>query len=298
MRISSRFQAILLALLVTFLWSTSWVLIKKSIQDIPPLTFAGLRYSIAVLFLLPVLWRQRAQLTVLSRGQWLHLAVLGLVFYTLTQGVQFLTLQYLDAIPFSLMLNFTTLVVAVFGIFFLRELPSRLQWAGMVVFLLGAAIYFTPLSIYSGSAIGFLLGSLAVAANAAASLLGRSINRERAISPLVVTNVSMAVGALVLLVAALITEGWPSLSLSNWGVILWLAVVNTALAFTLWNKVLQTLSAFETAIINNTMLIQIALLAWIFLGEQISTQDVLGLALATVGIFLANLRPNRNAQAA
>ena len=48
-----RLVAILQALLVTFLWSTSWVLIKIGLAEIPPLTLAGLRYSLAFLFLLP-----------------------------------------------------------------------------------------------------------------------------------------------------------------------------------------------------------------------------------------------------
>lgn len=40
-------RAVLQALLVTFLWSTSWVLIKIGLADIPALTFAGLRYVLA-----------------------------------------------------------------------------------------------------------------------------------------------------------------------------------------------------------------------------------------------------------
>jgi drug/metabolite transporter (DMT)-like permease len=215
----------------------------------------------------------------------------------LTQGGQFLTLKYLDAIPFSLLLNFTAVVVAVVGIVLLREVPSRLQWAGIVIFIVGTAIYFFPISIPSGSIIGFVIAGFTVCANAAASLLGRSINRQKTISPLVVTVISMGIGAAVLLAIGVAVEGLPSLSVNNWGVIIWLAVVNTAFAFTLWNKTLQTLTAVESSIINNTMLIQIAILAWLFLGEQLSTQDVFGLALASIGILLVNIRPSKKPQA-
>jgi len=76
-------------------------------------------------------------------------------------------------------------------------------------------------------------------------------------------------------------------------VIIWLAVINTALAFTLWNITLQILSAVESSIINNTMLIQIAILAWLFIGEKLYPRDVLGLALASSGILLINIRPTR-----
>jgi drug/metabolite transporter (DMT)-like permease len=58
----------------------------------------------------------------------------------------------------------------------------------------------------------------------------------------------------------------------------------------LWNKTLQILSAVESSIINNTMLIQIAVLAWIFLGEEITVYGLVGLAFAAGGIFLVNLK--------
>ncbi len=71
-----------------------------------------------------------------------------------------------------------------------------------------------------------------------------------------------------MLVLGLVIEGWPAISLRSWAVILWLAVVNSALAFTLWNRSLAVLSAAsESSVINNTMLIQIAVLAWAFLGR-------------------------------
>jgi drug/metabolite transporter (DMT)-like permease len=291
MRISPRLGAILQALFVTFLWSTSWVLIKYALREIPPLTFAGLRYSMAFGILLPGLWRHRAKVRALSTREWGRLAALGLVFYAMTQGGQFLTLKHLEAVTFSLLLNFTSVLVALFGIFALREMPSRLQWAGIAIFLTGVLVYFVPVSMSGDNALGFTLAGLTVCANAAASLLGRSINRESTIPPLVVTATSMGVGAVALLGAGLAVEGLPPLSPTSWLIIAWLAVVNTALAFTLWNRSLQELSAVESSIINNTMLIQIAVLAWLFLGEGLDLRAVVGLALAAMGILMAQLRP-------
>ena len=65
-------------------------------------------------------------------------------------------------------------------------------------------------------------------------------------------------------------------------------MVNTALAFTLWNSSLRILSATESSIINNTMLVQIAVLAWLFLGERLSWGDVVGLILAAIGALLVH----------
>lgn len=289
-RISPRFSAIIQAIFVTFLWSTSWVLIKQNISDIPPLTFAGLRYSIAFIILLPGMLRYKDEVKNLKCKEWVSLIILGLVFYTLTQGGQFVTLKYLDAVPFSLLLNFTSVLVAVLGLWFLKEIPSRLQWIGTIIFIIGVVIYFSPAAIQGGDLIGYMLAGITVCANAAAAVLGRSVNRGGKISPIVVTVISMGVGAIILMVAGLVIDGFPSISMAGWGIITWLAVVNTALAFTLWNKTLQELSAVESSIINNTMLVQIAVLAWIFLGERITFTGMIGLVIAATGVLLVNLR--------
>jgi drug/metabolite transporter (DMT)-like permease len=46
----------------------------------------------------------------------------------------------------------------------------------------------------------------------------------------------------------------------------------------------------ESSIINNTMLIQIAVLAWLFLGESLSWRMVLGMVLAALGTLLVQVR--------
>jgi drug/metabolite transporter (DMT)-like permease len=70
----------------------------------------------------------------------------------------------------------------------------------------------------------------------------------------------------------------------------WLAIVNTAVAFTLWNHTLRTLSAVESSIINNLMMPQIAILAFVFLGETLSGKEIAGLVLVGFGVILVQLQ--------
>jgi drug/metabolite transporter (DMT)-like permease len=268
------------------------VLVKIGLENIPALTFAGLRYFIAFLILAIIFFRSggSAALRSLSGRDWLSLIALGLVFYTLTQGGQFLGLKYLPAILFSFILNFTSPVVALLGIPLLKERLTRLQWAGMGIFLVGVVVFFYPLGIQAGMALGVAIGLFSMLTNSAASILGRFINRGGHLDPLTVTVVSMGVGATALLGSGLFVEELPKMDVTGWGIILWLAVVNTAIAFTLWNRTLRTLSATESSMINNTMLVQIAILAWFFLGERPSIQEWAGMGIVVVGVVLVNLR--------
>ncbi|MCW5875286.1 MAG: DMT family transporter [Anaerolineales bacterium] len=289
----SETRAIWQALLVTILWASSWVLIKFGLGNIPPLTFAGLRYTLAFALLLPLLLRggRLAELRSLSRTDLGWLALLGLVYYSLTQGLQFVGLDLLPANTLSLMLSLSSLTIALAGYWLLAERLNGLQWAGVLVAIAGALIYFGSAEGLVG--LGLLVGVLAVLANTAGAILTRGVNRSARISPLVVTVVSMGIGSLTLLAAGVFSEPWPQLTLQDWLIILWLAAVNTAFAFTLWNRAMQVLSAAQASVINNTMLIQIAILAWLFLGERPGGWQLLGLGVTALGTMMVNLRPRR-----
>ncbi len=289
--VSSHARAALQALFVTLLWSSSWILIKQGLKDIPALTFAGLRYTLAFLCLLP-LAAQRGELSALRRlprRDWLTLAALGLVYYTVTQGAQFLGLERLPAVTTSLLLSFSPVMVALLGIALLGEPVTRAQWGGIALYLAGVLVYFYPVNIPAREVIGLMIVLIGVLANAISAVLGRGVNRRRTLSPLAVTVASMGAGSLALLAAGVATQGVPALGAQSWAIIIFLAVVNTAFTFTLWNHTQRTLSAIETSIINNTMLIQIAILAWIFLGERLSVRAIFGLTLAAAGTLIVQL---------
>lgn len=289
---SLHLRSVLQALLVTFLWSTSVILVKVGLQSLPALTFAGLRYGLAFLILLPLLMRYSRQHggLHLSRADWGRLVMLGLVMYTLTQGAQFMALQYLPAATHSMMLNASPILVLGLGVILLAEIPGRLQMAGLMLFLVGVVLYFFPINVAGDQLLGLGISAFQVFSNAGAALLGRYVNRSATIPALIITTVSMGAGALVLIVAGLVTQGLPALQLPEIAIIGWLAVVNTAFAFTLWNHTQRTLSAMESSMINSTMLIQIGLLAWIFLGEALSLQEISGMLLAALGILLVQWR--------
>lgn len=291
-RLDAHLKAVLQALLVVFLWATSWVLIKIGLQEIPALTFAGLRYVLAFICMLPLvlLSNQRTSLRKISRGLLLRLLLLGLLFYTVTQGASFLALAYLPAITVNLLWSFSSITVALMGILWLAERPTRFQWLGVTLATLGAVIYFYPVALPANQLLGVLVAVIGVLANAGASILGRDINRGGEIPPLVVTTISMGIGAFVLLVTGIAVQGLPPITLQGWAIIAWLAVVNTAFAFTLWNHTLRTLSAMESTIINGTMIIWIPILAVIFLNERVTSKELIGLVVVAVGTLIVQLR--------
>ena len=287
----TRLVAILAALGVVTLWSSSWMPIKLMVQEIPPLTFAGLRYFIAFLTLAPfaATASNRRILHTVSRNMWLTLAALGLLLYCIGVGGQYVALSQLPTVTTRLLFAFDMIVVALLSGMLLRERPAWLQFLGIVVALAGIYLYFYPVDLSIEQAMGICACVLGTMGFALAAIVGRHVGRSRALSPLLVTVVSMGVGGLVLICCGLLLEGVPAVSPRNWLIILWLSLVNTSLAFVIWNYTLRTLTAVESNIITNVMVPEIAVLGWWFLGERLSWVDVVGLGVVVLGTVLVQL---------
>lgn len=300
--VKTRTFSIFQAFFVTILWSSSWPIMKIGLESIPPLFFAGLRYFIASLILVILVLatpKHRKIIKTIPRRWWIRLVIYGLIFYTFTQGAQFVAILYLeDTITVSLLLSFTPILVLILAIFLVKEKPNLAQILFVFTALIGALMYFYPFVEIQTSVMG-LIGLIAaivgLVANALSTIMGRAINKVQEFNPLVVTTISMLIGSVVLLVSGMIIEGIPVLSLTSIGYILWLSFVNTAFAFTLWNNVMQKLQAVEISIINNTMLAQIALLALIFLNERPSVLEWIGIAIVAVSALLLQIfKPKRD----
>jgi drug/metabolite transporter (DMT)-like permease len=291
--VDARRRAVFAALFVTVLWSSSWVIMRVGMDDenLPPLTFAGLRYVTAAAVLGVVAASRpaaRAEVRSISGRALYRLAVLGVVFYAINQGAVFVAVEAQPVATTSLLLSLTPLLVAAASGRLLGESPSRNLLVGAVLVPIGATAYLS--GDLGATTLGITAAAIAVGANTTASLMGRSVNRAAHSSPLVTTAVSMSVGAVLLLGAGLAVDDFVSLSMRAVLIIAWLAIVNTAFAFTVWNRSLRQLDAGESAVINNTMMLQIALFGWVFLDEVPTALQWLGLVTVSAGIAIAQLR--------
>jgi drug/metabolite transporter (DMT)-like permease len=286
--ISSRTKAILEALLVTFLWSSSYIFTKFGLIDIQPLTLVGLRYLIASIVLVPI---------ALSRGEhkkikgdaWWKLAVLGFLGYTVAQGLQCVGLSYLPAVMVTLILNFTPLVVMILNVLFTGEYPNRDQIAGMVLVLTGAVLFFSD-RLEGGTLTGVLITFVSGLGWAGYMVAGKLLFKEKRVSPLGNTAFAMGFGSALISASALLFEGLAPIPLTGWAIIIWLGVVNTAAAFFMWNHALETIDSFELSILQNTMLIQTTILSMIFLGERLPAIKYVYMALVFIGVYVVQTR--------
>jgi len=294
----SRPVAIALGVLVTFLWATSVVLIRLGLteEDVQPLGFAGVRFTLAAILLLPLaLPRLRAvRVWTADRRSLLGAVIYGLLMFCVAQVGFYIALGDLSAATVGLLMGLAPVVTALVTMRSRQERASLLQVLGIVVLVGGVVVYFglelsavgLSVALVAAISIPFVVGGSARLGRYLALDAGRVFG-----GPLGLTALAMTVGSLVLLGLAIVIEGVPTFSPRAWLLIIWLAAVNTALTYTLWTQTQRTLRAVESSVLADLTVILIALLGWVVLGEALDPLQIVGLVLAVAGVFLVQLAP-------
>ena len=280
--------AIAEALLVSLIWSSSFIVVKIVLEDLGPLTISGLRYLIGALIIFPFMLREK-ETTPLTGKIWGLLLLLGLSAYAIGNGAMFWSLKYLPAITVSFLMGTITISTLIIGVFWLKEIPSTIQTIGILVTLGGMTLFFAE-GIQAGETLGLIIFGIGLIGFTTFGILGRQLARAGSVSTLRLTTIPLALGGGITLLTAILLEGIPSAPLSTWGLILFLAVVNTAIGYVLYNHALQTLTAFQMNIALNLTPVWTAIFGFFLLDERLEALQMLGIAVLIVGVMLVQMK--------
>lgn len=291
--------AVALALVASFLWATSFIYIEIGLDELEPIPFAALRYLIGA-GALGSYWVYRGgltQRTVSGRRLWLVLA-LGVLLYTAVPALQFLGLDQTEAVTFNFVFQAgIPLVLALTAGTILRERTSWWEWVGVAVVMAGAWVFF-PVLPTGADGRGIALAAAAAVFIGGSNLIQRRILRGNGISALEVTTLSMTVGAILLAIVALVSEDLPKLNGELVLLLLILGVINTAVAFFVWHRAMETLRALHAGVIASTQLVFVPLMAKFYLSEEFGLRRSLGSAIVLFGIITVHYSRSRAKEAA
>jgi drug/metabolite transporter (DMT)-like permease len=281
------------AFLAAVLEASSYVAIKMGQQDMSPLTMAALRNVLTFAALLPVILvrNEHRQLATLGDRRRLvaGLAVMGLLGYGLSSFTIFSAISGLSAVTAGLLQAFRPLLAMLLGLLMLRDQPSRWQIIGVGVILAGAYIFF-PASISPAEVVSVALMLAGYAMMVVCQVIGRGLGLAR-VGVFTIAGVPFGIGAVVLGGVLLATEGLPQLSSRAALVMAWLSVVCSAAGFVLIYHALKRLTNVEHSSIANLVPLTTAVLAAIVLNEALAPNMLVGLVIATAGVFIVQWRP-------
>jgi O-acetylserine/cysteine efflux transporter len=231
----------LCALAVVVVWGSNFVVMKLGLQGLSPMMLGALRYVCASLLFMPfvrrssVPWRWLLVFGMLAFGQFVFLFV-GLKV-GMTAGIASLVMQT--------QAFFTIVLAAVL----LRERPKGYQWAGVAVSAIGLVVIASVHGDGPGqmTLIGFVLALTGALSWAGANICIRyAMRASPGFDPLAFIVYSSAVPILPFFALALVVDGWPAITdmVVNIGgrelfAVVYLGVLATVLAYTLWTRLLM-----------------------------------------------------------
>jgi drug/metabolite transporter (DMT)-like permease len=202
-------KARLVWLILCGIWGSTWLFIKLGLQDLPPLTFAGIRFVIACTILFAWIRIRRLQLPT-TRSDWGFLAVTGILSFGLNYGLVFWGEQYISS-GLAALLQAT---LPAFGLVFAHfHLPGeRLSWArigGVILGVCGVGVVFSNQLAVAGrqafaGCVALILSAL-FAAYANVLVKARGIKMD----PAILAAGQMFFGLLLLFAVGLPLEGNP-----------------------------------------------------------------------------------------
>lgn len=276
---------------ITFVWGSTFVVVKKALESSSTLLFLFLRFTLGSA-VLTLLFRRRLWVGLQERGSLLQGLLVGLVLF-LGYLFQTLGLRLTTPARSGFLTGLSVVAVPVLQSALYRSLPGWNCWVGVGCATAGLYCLAAPETTGSISRGDLLTLICAVAFGLHILLLGRFSRSER-VATLAVTQI--AVAALL----SLACLPWAERLYVRWNLFLLLAVLVTGLLATALGFWVQTWAQQFTSPTHTALILSLEpLVAWmtsyLALGERLGARGAWGAGLILAGIFLSEWKPGGNA---
>jgi drug/metabolite transporter (DMT)-like permease len=284
-------KPLLVWLLLCCIWGSTWLFIKLGLEDLPPFTFAGIRFVIAVAILSTIVALRRLSLPRTSRD-WLLLFVSGLLAFCVNYGLLFWGEQYISS-GLAAVLQSTIpafgLVIAHFYLPDEQMTPAKI--IGIVLGVIGVAVIFSNQLDVAGSMAVAGCAALTVSSMGAAysNVLVKAYGKH--LDPAILAGGQMFFGLIPLLLIGIPWEGnpinfnWTPMAVVS---LIYLAVVGSVVAFLLYYWLVQSMDVTKTMLIALVTPVVAVTLGMLVLDEELHGRTLLGglMIISGIGIIV------------
>lgn len=291
-------KARLVWLILCGIWGSTWLFIKLGLNDLPPVTFAGIRFVIGCIVLFAII-RFRGLTLPHDRDDWVLLAITGVLSFTLNYGLVFWGEQHITSGLAALLQATLPAFGLVIAHFYLPG--ERMTWpkiTGVSLGVLGVAVVFSnQLAIAGGKA---LAGSVALVLSAFFAAYSNVLVKARGqkLNPAILAAGQMFFGMIPLVIIGLWFEGSPLRF--HWTMragiaMLYLALVGSVLAFLLYYWLVHNMEVTKSMLIALVTPVVAVVLGMVVLREEMNWRTLAGgaMIIAGIGCIVARRRKKR-----
>ncbi len=281
--------------LLSIIWGTSFILIKKGLVGLTEFQLGSLRIVLTSIILFSIGFRSVKKI---QKKHWKWIAISGFVSSFFPPFLFAMAQQKIDSAVASILNSLTPLLTFVVGVFFFRILSTKRQVAGVLIGLLGTLLLIFVNSDVKGSqqfqySFLIVLASLGYAFNA--NIIKKHLSD---ISALAVTTGSFLFIVIPGLVVLYFSGFFQAISHSeamqiSAGYVLILSLIGTAFAKVVFNKLIQISSPIFGSSVTYTMPIVAVMWGWID-GEYFGWMQALAAAVILFGVYLSHRRKSLN----
>ena len=269
-----------------FLWSSAFVTTKPIVDNSDPFSALAFRFLLVAIGFLIYAKYKKISLR-LEKKELSHSILSGVLFHGIYLGGVFYSVSL--GIPTGI----TALIVTMQPILtnalagpILNEKVGWRQWLGVVLGFVGAAIVLGFDLGESLPLIGIIASFIALGSITSATLLQKKFGGS---APLPVSNMYQAAGGCIfhIIIIILFAEAF-----INFNTTFLIAMSHQIFlvsfgAFTILMYLIKNNSASKTVTIFFLIPATTAIIAWIFLNEQLSNLDIFGFVVASLGVYIA-----------
>ena len=279
-------------LLMAIFWGGTFVAGRSLAQTVGPFAAAFFRFAVASVFLVILLRRSEGRLTWPAKDQIIPVLLLGLTGALLYNYFFLKGLKLIEAGRASVIIANNPIFIALFSAYLFKERLNPVKVIGIFISVAGAVIVISRgriLEVFQGG-IGlgevYILGC--VASWVSFSLIGKAVMNN--LSPLQSVTYGSVAGTLLLSVPAIMESGLSFLNYSpgEWILIFYLGFFGTVLGFLWYYQGIQKIGPTRAGLFINFVPISGIILAFIFLGEQITPSLLIGTVMVSLGVYLTN----------
>lgn len=285
-------------LLLCLIWGSTWLFIKLGLEDLPPFTFAGIRFVIAVTILATIVAVRRLTLPRSSRD-WLLLLVSGVLAFCVNYGLLFWGEQYISSGLAALLQSTIPAFGLVIAHFYLpgeKMTPAKIL--GILLGVIGVAVVFSNQLDVAGTKALAGCAALIVSSMGAAysNVLVKAYGNH--IDPAILAGAQMFFGLIPLLLIGIPWEGnpfnfhWTPMAVVA---LFYLAIVGSVVAFLLYYWLVQNMDVTKTMLIALVTPVVAVTLGMIVLNEELHWRTLVGglMIISGIGIIVTRQAATR-----